>query len=109
MKDPFKISSYTFNRVDKIQHSPYYTTNYDGSVLRDKLIMSGVTKSELRILKDLYQTICWGNSKFGTIQRADDGIADRYQGMYVNLVDEIRKLPQKLLQYHINTIQGMIG
>ena len=107
IKNPYDIKTYITKEVGYFNR--FSNTQYDGRVLRDTLIMSGITKSELRILKDLYQTICWGNSKFGTVHEADDGIAERYQGRYVNLVDEIRKLPQKLLKYHINTIQGMIG
>ena len=106
MKNPYDLETYRTNEVEYFNR--FSNTDYDGRVLRDKLIMSGVTKSELRILKDLYQTICWGNS-FGTPAEADDTIADNYQGTYCNLIDEIRKLPKILLKYHINTIQGMIG
>lgn len=107
MKNPYNLETYRTNEVGYFNR--FSNTDYDGRVLRDKLIMSGVTKSELRILKDLYQTICWGNSKFGSEQQADDYISETYQGSFSNLVDEIRKLPKILLRYHINTIQGMIG
>jgi hypothetical protein len=108
MRDPFKISTYTFNKVDKIQHSPYYTTNYDGSILRDKLLMAGVTKSELSTLRWIYKTICWENNH-GEKEWNWTDFEEKYKGTYVNLIETIRNLPSEILMYHINTISGMIN
>ena len=88
MRDPFKISTYTFNKVDEIQHSPYYTTNYDGSVLRDKLLMAGVSKSELSTLRWIYKTICWEN-KHGEKEWIWTDFEEKYKGTYVNLIETI--------------------
>jgi len=107
MKNPYDINTYRTNEVGYFNR--FSNTDYDGRVLRDKLIMNGVTKSELRILKHLYQIITNGKTSGCSDIETDDVIATFYQGSFSNLVDEIRKLPKILLKYHINTIQGMIG
>ena len=105
MKNPYKIETYTTNEHGLFNR--FGTTNYDGRVLRNKLLNNNITYNELVILKELYKIIRKENSKSRLDRYRAEEEVKKYTE-YDDLLDNIRKLPKEILMYHINTISGML-